>query len=103
LAIGRDLITIQKDLRDEYQIRGQISGVKVEYSAQNLPGAFNLSDALVPKEFSGIVKRDARWHSDKPTDKQLQLCRILKIPVPTGASKGMVSAAITQKRMQMSR
>jgi superfamily II DNA or RNA helicase len=103
LAVNRDLLSIQKDLRDEYQIKGQINGVKVEYSAQNLSGAFNLADALVPKEFGGLLKRDARWHQDSPTEKQIALCRILKIMVPNGATKGQVSAAIDARRAQMRR
>jgi superfamily II DNA or RNA helicase len=101
LAVNRDLITIQKDLREEYQIRGQVNGTKIEHSAQNLPGAFNIADAMVPKEFVGLVKRDARWHADKPTEKQIGLCRILKITIPPGATKGQVSAAIDARRTQM--
>jgi superfamily II DNA or RNA helicase len=103
LAVGRDLVTIQKDLRDEYQIVGKINGMVIQQTAQNLPGAFNQADALVPREMGGIVKRDARWKNDAPTEKQLSLCRILKIQVPTGASKGQVSAAIDHKRRQMVR
>jgi superfamily II DNA or RNA helicase len=103
LAVGRDLVTIQKDLRDEYQIVGKINGMVIQQTAQNLPGAFNIGDSLVPKEMGGIVKRDARWKDDKPTEKQLGLCRILKITVPTGANKGQVSAAIDAKRRQMVR
>jgi len=101
LAVNRDLITIQKDLREEFQIRGQINGTQIEHSAQNLPGAFNIADAMVPKEFTGLVKRDARWHADKPTEKQLGLARILKLAVPPGATKGQVSAAIDAKRAMM--
>jgi len=101
LAVNRDLITIQKDLREEYQIRGQINGTQIEHSAQNLPGSFNIADSLVPKEFLGLVRREARWHADRPTEKQLSLAKILKLTVPPGATKGMVSAAIDARRAQM--
>lgn len=101
LTVNRDLITIQKDLRDEYQIVGNLQGQKVTLTAQNLPGAFNQADALVSKDFIGFLKRDARWHQDKPTEKQLGLARILKLTVPPGATKGQVSAAIDAKRAQM--
>lgn len=101
LAAGGNLMTIQKDLRDEYQIKGNINGSAVEYSAQNLPGAFNLADGLMPREVIGLVKRDARWHADKPTEKQMALCRILKLEIPLGATKGQVSAAIDAKRAMM--
>ena len=101
LSVNRDLLTINKDLRDEYQIRGNVNGAKVELSAQNLPGAFNIADSLVPKDFMGYLKRDVRWRGDPPTEKQLGLCRILKIIVPAGMTKGQVSQAIDNKRMQM--
>jgi hypothetical protein len=103
LAIKRDLITIQKDLRDEYQIVGSLDGQKITLTAQNLPGAFNQADALVSRDLVNILRRDARWHKDAPTEKQLSLCRILKIPVPAGVTKGQVSAAIDAKRAQMRR
>jgi superfamily II DNA or RNA helicase len=101
LVVNRGVVTITKDLRDEYQIRGNLNGAQIEYSAQNLPGAFNIADAMVPKEFTGLVKRDARWHGDKPTEKQLSLARILRLAVPPGATKGQVSAAIDAKRSMM--
>ena len=101
LAIKRDLITINKDLRDEYQIVGNLEGQTVTLTAQNLPGAFNIADSLVSREFLNVLKRDARWHADKPTEKQLSLCRILKLEVPVNATKGQVSAAIDARRAQM--
>ena len=101
MAVNRDLITISKDLRDEYRIAGQVNGTKIEQSAQNIAGAFNLADALVPKEVAGLVKRNARWHGDAPTEKQKSLARILKITVPNGCTKGQLSAAIDAKRAMM--
>jgi superfamily II DNA or RNA helicase len=101
LAVKRDLITITKDLRDEYKIVGNLEGQVITLSAQNLPGAFNVADGLVSRDLINVVRRDARWHGDKPTEKQLGLCRILKIPVPDGVTKGQVSAAIDAKRAQI--
>ena len=103
LAIKRDLITIQKDLRDEYQIVGSLDGQKITLTAQNLSGAFNIADGLVSGEYVKLLQREARWHKDAPTEKQLSLARILKLAVPVGATKGMVSAAIDAKRAQMRR
>lgn len=100
LVANRDLITITKDLRDEYTIVGNLKGQVVTLTAQNLPGAFNIGDSLVSRDLIGLLRRDARWHDDKPTEKQLGLCRILGIPVPTGVTKGQVSAAIDAKRAQ---
>ena len=101
LAVKRDLITITKDLRDEYEIVGNLEGQVITLSAQNLPGAFNIADGLVSRDLINAVRRDARWHGDKPTEKQLGLCRILKIPVFDGVTKGQVSAAIDMRRAQM--
>ena len=98
LAMKRDLITITKDLRDEYKIVGNMGGQVITLTAQNLAGAFNIGDSLVSREFINVLKRDARWHGDQPTEKQLGLCRILKIEVPIGATKGQVSAAIDAKQ-----
>jgi superfamily II DNA or RNA helicase len=101
LAVNRDLITIAKDLRDEYQIVGNINGQKIEQSAQNLAGAFNQADAMVPNSLTPLLRREMRWHADAPTEKQKSLCRILRITIPNGATKGQVSHAIDQKRLQM--
>jgi superfamily II DNA or RNA helicase len=105
LAVNRDLVSITKDLREEYQIRGRVGNAVAELAAQNLPGAMNLADKFI-LDNGGIkpyLQRDSRWRGDKPTDKQLALARILKIVVPNGATKGQVSAAIDAKRMQMRR
>lgn len=101
LAVKRDLITINKDLRDEYQIVGNLDGQVITLNAQNLAGAFNIADGLVSREFINVLRRDARWHGDKPTEKQMSLARILKIQVPIGATKGTLSAAIDAKRAAM--
>ena len=103
LAVSRDLITVTKDLREEWQIRGRVGDAVAELSAQNLPGAINLADRFVLDHggVKGYLQRDVRWRGDPPTEKQLGLCRILKIPVPPGMTKGQVSQAIDTKRIQM--
>jgi ATP-dependent helicase IRC3 len=103
LAVNRDLVTIAKDLREEWQIRGRIGDSVAELSAQNLSGAMNLADRFVLDHggVKGYLKRDVRWRGDPPTEKQLGLCRILKITVPPGMTKGAVSQAIDAKRIQM--
>ena len=103
LAVGRDLVTITKDLREEFQIRGRVGEKVAEFSAQNLPGAMNVADKFVLDSggVKGYLVRDARWKNDKPTDAQLGLCRKMNIEVPPGMTKGQVSAAITAKQIQM--
>lgn len=96
LAVNRDLVTITKDLRDEWQIRGKLAEKPVELSAQNLSGAFNCADRLVLDNggAKGLLMREARWRNDAPTPAQLGMCRKLGIEVPRGMTKGMVSSAI---------
>ena len=103
IAVNRDLVTISKDLREEWQIKGRIGEHQVELRAQNLPGAMNLADAFI-LDNGGIkpfLARDGRWWGDPPTEKQRMLCRVLKIDVPNGATKGQVSTAIDSKMMQI--
>jgi len=100
LAIDRaSLVTVQKNLIGEWDIRGCVGERKVEMGAQNLPGALNLADSFILN--SGGIKpylsREAGWHSGTPTGAQLALCKKLGIEVPAGATKGAVSTAIDNK------
>lgn len=99
LAVNRELVTISKDLRDEFWVRGSINGNPLEEHSQNLPGAFNIADRIVLDSggVRQILQRDARWRNDQPTTKQVDLCRKLHIAIPNGATKGMVSAALDAK------
>lgn len=105
LAFDGGVITIAKDLREEFQIRGRVGDKLAEFSAQNIAGALNIADKFVLD--NGAVKayiaRDARWRNspDPPSPAQLGLCRKLGITVPPGITKGAVSAAITAKQIQM--
>jgi hypothetical protein len=105
LAVNRDLVTISKDLREEWQIRGRVGDVVAKLSAQNLPGAMNLADRFVLDHggIKGYLARDARWKTENvpPTGPQLGLCKRLKITVPPGMTKGQVSAAIDARMAQM--
>jgi hypothetical protein len=99
LSVGRDVVTITKDLRDEYQVRGWLGAAKAEMSAQNVAGAFNMADRFV-MEHGGekrLLVRNARWRNEKPTEAQVGLCRKIGLAIPNGATRGQVSAAIDQK------
>jgi superfamily II DNA or RNA helicase len=98
LPVGRDHIVIAADLLGDWWVRGMVSGKSVEIQAQNLAGAFNAADRAVldsgaPKV---LLARDSRWRDQPPTDKQIARMRILRIPIPLGATRGMVSAAMDQ-------
>ena len=105
LAVNRDLVTITKDLREEWQVRGKVGEAVADFSAQNLPGAMNIADRFVLEHggIKPILARDSRWHHDPPTEKQLGLARVLKIVVPPGTTKGQLSHAIDVKMMEKRR
>jgi superfamily II DNA or RNA helicase len=97
LPVGRGRVTLSADLLGEWWVRGQVGGKPVEIAAQNLAGAFNAADGAVLG--AGVVDRavlmrEARWREAGPSEKQVSLCRKLRIPIPNGATRGMVSAAL---------
>lgn len=100
LAVDRgSLVTVQKNLIGEWDVRGWVGENKLEMGAQNLPGALNLADHYILSN-GGIkpyLAREAGWHSGQPTEAQIALCRKLKIEIPAGATKGQVSLAIDNK------
>lgn len=96
LPVGRERVTLSADLLGEWWVRGSVAGKPVEIQAQNLAGAFNIADRVVMD--SGVAKtllaRDSRWRNDGPSEKQVALCKRLNLPIPVGATRGMVSAAL---------
>jgi superfamily II DNA or RNA helicase len=98
LPVMRDRLSLARDLRDEWWVRGTLNGKPVEIHAQNLAGAFNIADREVmaagDSKLKSIVKRDSHWKADKPSEKQVSLCRKLGLQVPAGATRGQVSAAL---------
>jgi superfamily II DNA or RNA helicase len=99
LPVRRDKLSLARDLRDEWWVRGSLNGKLVEIHAQNLAGAFNAADreVLAAGDQKQLVLRDARWHGQMPTPAQLGLCRKLGLQVPANATRGMVSAALDVK------
>lgn len=97
LAVNRELVTISKDLRDEFWVRGSINGNPLEEHSQNLPGAFNIADRIVMDSggSKALLSRDAKWRQVGPSPKQVERCRKWHIPIPNGATREMVSQAIT--------
>ena len=95
LPVMRDRLTLSRDLLNEWWVRGSLSGKPVEIHAQNLAGAFNAADREVEAvKVAPLVKRDLRWRDQKPTEKQVGLCRKLGMAIPIGSTRGMVSAAL---------
>jgi superfamily II DNA or RNA helicase len=91
-------LTLSKDLREEWWVRGTVSGKPIDIHAQNLAGAFNSADRAVLEAGGNkaFYARDARWRDIAPSEKQISLCRKLRLDIPAGATRGMVSAALDQ-------
>lgn len=99
LAVNRDLITVTKDLRDEYVIKGRVGDKVVDATAQNIAGAFNIADGTILANGGArsLLNREAKWRLDGPSEKQVKFARTLGIVIPLGATRGMVSSAIDAK------
>lgn len=99
LPVMRERLTLARDLRGEWWVRGSLNGKPVEIHSQNLAGAFNAADREVAAlgDAKRLVQRDARWRDQSPTPKQEALCRKLGLEVPRGATRGQVSAALDSK------
>ena len=97
IPVGRERISISADLLGEWHVRGRMNGDDIEIQAQNLAGAFNAADraiidsGILPK---AVLQRDSKWRQTGPSEKQIQLCAKLRIPIPNGATRGQVSAAL---------
>jgi len=96
LPVMRERLTLCRDLRNEWWVRGSLNGKPVEIHAQNLAGAFNAADreVMASGDRKPLVMRDARWHDQRPSEKQIGLCRKLGMQIPAGATRGRVSAAL---------
>lgn len=66
--------------------------------------AIRAAEAWVDSQDNGegrsLIARNARWHKDEPSDKQLKYARFLGVRVPEGATKGHVKALIDRALMQ---
>ena len=96
LPVDRDRVTIAQDLREDWWVRGTVGGRSIEIAAQNLVGAFAAADRAImdagaPKV---LLARDSRWRDLKPSTGQIEQCRKIRLPIPEGATRGMVSAAL---------
>jgi ATP-dependent helicase IRC3 len=99
LPVKRDRLALAQDLRNEWWVRGTIEGRQIEIHSQNLAGAFNAADREVMADTGNkrLLERDARWRGNAPSDGQVELCKRIGLDIPTGATRGQVSAAIDAK------
>jgi superfamily II DNA or RNA helicase len=99
-------IRVQQNLIDKWEISGIIKGIKYRGERDTMEAAFSAADDLIKKtvpECIKIVKRDAHWHKDPPTEKQLKRIRKLYAgkQIPDNLTKGeafkLIGAAIAGK------
>lgn len=96
LPVDHGRVTLAQDLRGDWWTRGTVAGFGMEIHSQNLAGAFNAADRAIT-DMGGnraLYARDARWREAVPTPKQVELCAKIRMNIPAGATRGMVSAAL---------
>ena len=92
-------ITIKQNLLDKFEIRAMIKGKSYKGERATMNEAFSAADDLVRKtapETLKIVKREAKWHGQPPSDAQMRL--LLKLyngkQIPHDITKGQASKLI---------
>lgn len=86
---------IKGNLLGSYDIDGRVYLQTLKSSKPKFKDAINYADDLMRK-FAGpqnlsLLRREAKWHGDPPTEKQLKLAKAMGIQVPALASKGDVA------------
>lgn len=97
----RQYVGVLVDLLGHAVVKAQLNGRQpfVVGSYFSASDAAQVAEGWIVDQFPGIgaLKRPhARWRQQGPTEKQLALCRRLRIAVPEGATKGDVSNRIDQ-------
>lgn len=100
---NRDKVTITQNLLDRWEVRGHLKGKTYKGERETIEEVFSAADKLVHDicpESLKVVKREAPWHNDPPTEKQLKkLARIYKgKQLPLDLTKGLASKLIGQAK-----
>jgi len=100
LLPDNESVVINQDLLGNYNIVGTIKGNKVHDNVgKNIAEAFHQADSLISTfghDLLHLLRREAGWHSDPATPRQLGLLRRLGITVPPNLSKGDAAKKINQ-------
>ena len=103
---NKDSVTINQNLLDKYEIRGNIKGRKFKGERLTIEEAFTVADDLIKKEVPEclkVVKREAEWHKLPPTDGQMKLIKKLfkgkQIPdnITRGSASKIIGSALAGK------
>ncbi len=99
LLPGKESVVITEDLLGKWAVTGTVKGNKFTEKSDSLPEAFRTADNMVSTFGSDLVhllRRQAKWHEDRATDKQLALLRRLRIPVPPNITKGQAAHKLNE-------
>jgi superfamily II DNA or RNA helicase len=97
----KDEVRITQNLLDKFEISARIKGKKYKGERDTIDAAFGAADNLIltaVPEVLNVVKRDAKWHSDSATPKQMKRLRMLYKgkQIPPNITKGEASKLIGQ-------
>ncbi len=107
LLTGNESVTVLPDLLGVWHIVGTINGNKVRDKRKSMAAAITEADFKVDllggRRLTLLVKRAVKWHDEEPTKAQLGLCKLMKIDVPPGATKGEVHLKLGQRLVENKR
>jgi hypothetical protein len=95
---NKEHVSVFKDMLDLWHVIGTVNTKEVKQQHPSFEAAIRNADRTV-KSLGGrgleqLVSRDAKWHNFPPTDKQLMMCRALRIPVDSTMTRGQLSNLI---------
>jgi superfamily II DNA or RNA helicase len=96
----KDVLHVEQNLLDKWEVYGTIKGKKYRGDRESIDEIFAAADGLVQKtipEALKVLNREAQWHGDPPTEKQIAtLKRFFKgKPLPLDLDKGKASRLIS--------
>jgi superfamily II DNA or RNA helicase len=100
LLPNKESLHIGCDMLGRWSVLGVLVGYPLKGVFKSLEEAVKVSDAYIKKlggsAVETLVRRVSKWHIAEPTEGQLKYCKILKIVVPPGATKGEVHLKINE-------
>lgn len=98
LLLQGESVCVFKDLLDRWIVKGTVNGAEFDQAHAGFEPAIKEADSMVRilggRSTTSCIRRVATWHSQPPTQVQLNLARRLGIAVPAGSTKGEIHARI---------
>lgn len=97
-------VVVTRNGMGSWTIHGEVCKTELTEYRDTLQEAIQTADTAIRqyggKSLASMVKTSAKWHKDKPTDKQLALCKKFYIKLPANATKGDVANLLNEKFKQ---